>query len=215
MFTVRKSIAGVAIGLVAALGVTGVASAASPDLDEQVSSEIQSQLEASSAAVEVGPVDVAVTDELVSAAGSDDPAVIASYVLDEMFAESTASPALASPRSDVQALAAGSISYTADQNVTVPAIGIAWVAQDMTVSYSGSTITGVDLKGNSYQYGLSLGAWNPNYTEIDHYGSCLKTSMTGTFSAIVKGTALNFPATVLATDQLQGGSMVSVLYTDC
>ncbi len=208
----RTSLAGATMGVVSVLALAGGAHAAGPDLDEQVGVEIQQHLESTS--TDVGPVDIDVTPDLIAAAGSEDPDVIATYVLGQMFPESATSPSEAR-QDDLQTMAAGAIQYTADQNVTVPSIGIAWVAQDMTVNHNGSTITGVSLKGNSYQYGLSLGAWNPNYTEIDHYGSCLKTSMTGTFSAIIKGSALNFPATVLATDQLQGGSMVSVLYSDC
>jgi len=197
-----------------------------PALDDAVSAALNSELAeiaaASDGTVSFSDVSVDVSSELVQAAGSSDPAAIADFIVDEAErTQRTQAPPVsslaraASPQS-VSAVST-TVNYTADQNTTLPSFGVAWVNQDMSVTFTGNTINSVRLKGNSYGTGISIFAYSHINTTLEYRKSrtCLYTHMKGTFSAIVKGSAVNFAATVLATDAPRGGRMVSLLYSDC
>jgi hypothetical protein len=87
----------------------------------------------------------------------------------------------------------------------------------MSVTFTGSPMNSVRLSGSSYGTGISIFADSHINTTLECRKSrtCLYTHMKGTFSAIVKGSAVNFAATVLATDVPRGGRMVSLLYSHC
>lgn len=65
-------------------------------------------------------------------------------------------------------------------------------------------VTSKSLKGNSYQEGVCVFAWDPNYS---YFGGSLNVYSKGTFSAIVKGTGVKFAATFKAIYKVNKSSL--------
>lgn len=207
------------------------ASPTMPSLEDAVAEALLEELNAMAAqsggAVRFENVQVDLAPELLIAAQTSDPLELAEFVLEEADRQSESVPSALRPAASAPvAVSRSAVStsatrrtqfYTADQSTVLPAFGVAWVNQDMNVTYTGNTINSVSLRGNSYGTGISLFAYTHVNTSLQYRlnRTCLYTSMRGTFSAIVKGSAVSFVATVLATDAPRGGRMVSLLYTQC
>ncbi len=231
----RRAITWAAAGSVLALALAfPTAASASTGLpsDESVSAALNAELQAASAAsggtVTISDVTVDVSPELVSAAGSSDPDVIATYILSEAQSVAASGEAVAqlsagsearnlAPSSSAALRASKTQNYTADQLTALPSIGVAWVNQDMTVNFTGNTINSVTLNGNSYGTGISVFVYSHINTRLEYRlnRTCLFTHMKGTFSAIIKGAPLSFAAEVLASDGPRNGNMSDILYTSC
>jgi hypothetical protein len=159
-------------------------------------------------------------------AGSTDPDDIAAYLFTSAELDAKPSNSLLAPvatsTTPLQPIASSTATrrtqfYTADQSSVIPAFGVAWVNQDMDVTFTGNTINTVRLRGNSYGTGIALFAYTHISTSLEYRlnRTCLYTRMRGTFSALVKGSFLSFAATGLATDAPRGGRMVSLAYWQC
>lgn len=220
----------VAITVALVLGTPLSASASpAPSIDDAVSAVLEADLqqiaEDSGGTVLFSDVRVDVSPELIAAVGSTDANEIVEYIIGEAEAANVdASTAASQPSTPVasapfatQAAAKKTVSYTADQSTVLPAFGVAWVNQDMNVTFTGNKINSVKLSGNSYGTGISLFAYSHIKTTLTYRKSntCLYTDMKGTFSAIVKGSSVAFAATVRAADGPRNGKMVSINVNDC
>lgn len=207
------------------------ASATTSSLDDAVASALEEQLSAAQLTPNGGTtlenVTVDVSAELVAAAGTDDPSALAAYIVGELTAEAAqastdaqvqAPASVGTPTLSARAAAAAkSVNYTADQLVPITALGVGWINQDMTVKFTGNTINSITLNGNSYGTGLSIFAYSHINTTLKYYKSktCVRTYMKGTYSAIVKGSAVSFADTVIAADAPRNGGMTSINHSDC
>jgi hypothetical protein len=233
----KRSIGAVA-GTTAIIIMSSILGTAAPasadddlDLNRAVSNELKTELLAladqSGSTMSITDVSVAVSSKLAEAAGSDDPVKIADYIVADVKRQAdnaqtvSVNPALevARPPSLTKQTSASrkTVGYTADQSTVLPAFGVAWVNQDMSVTFSGTKISSVKLRGSSYGTGISVFAYSPVRTTISYSKSqtCLLTRMKGTFSAIVKGSAVAFSASVLAADGPRGGRMVNLNTNNC
>lgn len=219
--------------VVLTLGLPFSATAQESDvsLDDAVAAALHAELNSlareSGGVVSFDNVIVDVSAAAIEGAGSTDPEAIADYLVEAAELESEFSSSMLAPRNDSGALFSRPIAsamaarttqfYTADQTTVLPSFGIAWVNQDMNVTFTGNTINSVSLRGNSYGTGISLFAYTHINTSLEYRlnRTCLYTRMRGTFSAIVRGSFLSFAATVLATDAPRGGRMVSLSYWQC
>ena len=200
-------------------------------LDQAVSTQLEIKLlnlaQQSGSQVSISGVSVDVSPQLVAAAGSDEPPKVAEYIFAEVKrrakdaqapTSNPAAEAASEPKQKEQMSATRkTVRYTADQSTVLPALGIAWVNQDMSVTFSGNTISSVKLQGSSYGTGVSVFAYSHISTAISYSGgkTCLLTRMKGTFSAVVKGSAVAFAASVLAADGPRGGKMVNLNTNNC
>lgn len=227
------AVAGAAAIIIGSLLVPATPASATDEtaLDQAVSHQLETELLAlmdqSGSDMSISDVSVDVSEELAAAAGSDDPASIAEYIVAEVERQAGDAPAptrnpavdsAALPSLNEQATASRkTVGYTADQSAVLPAFGVAWVNQDMSVTFSGNKISSVKLRGSSYGTGISVFAYSHIRTTISYSKSqtCLLTRMKGTFSAVVKGSAVAFAASVLAADGPRGGKMVNLNTNNC
>lgn len=113
--------------------------------------------------------------------------------------------------------ARGTGTYVADQNVAIPSLGIAWLAQELRYNITGSHINSISTVGSSYLYGLAIGTWSHNHTELllRKSNTCVRTVMSGEFHYTVHGVGVNYPATVTASDAAANGSLYSTTSSEC
>lgn len=215
----KKSVIGAVALLAFSLAMPQMASASATqsNLEDEVAAiigaEIQADVDPNEAGIiSFGVPDVTVTAETASEFNND-PEAIADAFFQGVQDELTESPTPTPP----PLTAFGTGTYVADQNVTVPSLGIAWIAQKLNYNISGSYINSLSKSGDSYMYGLALGTWSHNSTTttLKKSRSCVATLMSGVFSYTVHGVGVHLPADVLASDAASGGSLHSVTYHDC
>lgn len=91
--------------------------------------------------------------------------------------------------------ARGTANYTSSVFSGVPAGGACWVKQDFRATVTNYKVTSKSLRGSSYQTGVCLFQWSPNYSWFE--GS-LNVLSKGTFHAVIKGGPISFAATFKA-----------------
>lgn len=91
--------------------------------------------------------------------------------------------------------AASTRRYTSSVFSGVPAGGVCHVKQDFEATVSNYRVTRKRLLGSSYQTGVCLFQWSPNYSWFE---GNLNVNSKGTFHAIVKGSGVSFSATFMA-----------------
>lgn len=92
-------------------------------------------------------------------------------------------------------LTRGTANYTSSVFSGVPAGGVCWVKQDFRATVVNYTVISKYFLGNSYQTGICLFQWTPNYS---WFKGNLNVHSKGTFHAIVKGSPISFSATFKA-----------------
>lgn len=219
MRTRKPIVAASAAVLALALSMPVSASATTGDslgnLEADVATIISAAIESDLAALDdpnisFGTPVVTVSPETAAEYGYDAEA-IAGVFFEEVQAASTSTQT--SP--PVSARATG--TYIADQNVTLPSIGVAWIAQKLSYNISGSYINSLSTVGSSYMYGVALGTWTHNNTSLDirKSRSCVRTTMSGEFHYTVHGVGVHLPANVTGADAASGGGLHSVIVADC
>ncbi|MCI9072385.1 MAG: hypothetical protein HFH80_06175 [Lachnospiraceae bacterium] len=106
--------------------------------------------------------------------------------------------------------------YTAKVESIVPAIGWGYVCQDFKASVSSGIISSITLQGNSYDTGVTLGSWEPNYSWVDiskNKRYC-QIHMKGTVNYLWEGLNLSMEATFLATGKGNGSKIEDANYMD-
>ncbi len=170
-----------------------------------LTAEVQKAL-ADNATVKVSDFTVDATPELAADYLADPTDTI------EQLADQLLTSKVGDNRPPVRRVAATSSStqsYTSAVFAGVPAIGVCWIHQDFKATVTSGKITSKSLKGNSYQTGVCVFAWSPNYSWFDQPSNTkLDVNSKGTFSAIVKGTGVSFSATFLAYYNVSGGVLV-------
>lgn len=101
-------------------------------------------------------------------------------------------------------LAAKPRKYTSSVFSGVPAVGVCNVHQDFEATVSNYKITSKKLLGSSYQDGVCVFQWTPNYS---WFTGNLDVHSKGTFSAFVKGSSVSFTATFKAVFHVNKDSL--------
>jgi hypothetical protein len=230
--TTSTFVAAIAVAvLTPVLGVVAPAAAAdNAPLDHAVAIELEAELDAlaqGTGSRSISDVTIDVSPELIAAVGSDDASEVAGYIVAEVKRRASdrrlpsSNPAVekTQPLQKQSGVTATrkTARYTADQTTVLPAFGMAWVNQDMTVTFSGTKISSVKLHGASYGTGVALFAYSHIRTTISYTKSqtCLLTRMKGAFSAVINGSAISFAASVVAADGPRGGRMVNLNTNNC
>ncbi|WP_324011872.1 hypothetical protein [Microbacterium sp. JZ37] len=86
-------------------------------------------------------------------------------------------------------------NYTSSVFAGVPAGGACWIKQDFSATVSNYKVTSKSLRGSSYQEGVCVFQWSPNYSWFEGSFNVLSK---GTFHAIIKGGPVSFAATFKA-----------------
>lgn len=89
----------------------------------------------------------------------------------------------------------GTATYTSSVFSGVPAGGACWVKQDFRATVTNYKVTSKSLLGSSYQTGVCVFQWSPNYSWFE---GNLNVLSKGTFHAVVKGGPVSFAATFKA-----------------
>lgn len=215
----KKTVIGAVALLAFSLAMPQMASASENQstLEDEVAAiigaEIQAEVDATEAEIiSFGTPEVTVT-AATAAEYNNDPEAIA-----DAFFQGAQDELATSPEPTLPPITAfGTGTYVADQNVTVPSLGIAWIAQKLNYNISGSYINSLSKSGSSYMYGVALGTWSHNNTTttLKKSRSCVATLMSGEFHYTVHGVGVHLPADVLASDAASGGTLHSVTYHDC
>lgn len=205
-----RVVAATGLALAGALLVPSTAFA-SPQVDvesfnEAAEASIQRQLESiandRSLEVEFGDVSVSAPEDVVASYDGN-----AELFADEVIAEyendvPQEEPAAAGSGGQFSTM--GTRNYTSSVFAGVPAGGVCHVKQDFRATVTNYKVTSKSLRGNSYQTGVCVFAWSPNYS---YFSGKLNLHSKGTFSAIVKGSAVNFSATFKAIYKVNKSSL--------
>lgn len=143
---------------------------------------------------EFGDVDIEATPELVESYGGD----AAAYAHDILDAYKADSP------EGIQIEPFGTRNYTSSVFSGVPAGGYCHVKQDFRATVTNYKVTAKSLRGSSYQTGVCVFAWSPNYS---YFSGSFNVHSKGTYHAIVKGAPISFSATFKAIYTVQKSSL--------
>lgn len=99
------------------------------------------------------------------------------------------------PEKPKNASTRGTATYTSSVFSGVPAGGACWVKQDFRATVTNYKVTSKSLLGSSYQTGVCVFQWSPNYSWFE---GNLNVLSKGTFHAVVKGGPVSFAATFKA-----------------
>ncbi|MBT2486449.1 MULTISPECIES: hypothetical protein [unclassified Microbacterium] len=215
----KKTVVGAVALLALSLAMPQTASAneTQSNLEDEVAAIIGAEIQADVDPNEAGIISFGTPDVTVTAQTANefnnDPEAIADAFFQGVQDELAESPEPTPP----PLTTFGTGTYVADQNVTVPSLGIAWIAQKLNYNISGSYINSLSKSGSSYMYGIALGTWSHNSTTttLKRSRTCVATQMSGVFRYTVNGVGIHLPANVLASDAASGGGLHSVTYHDC
>lgn len=106
--------------------------------------------------------------------------------------------------------------YTAKVESMVPAIGWGYICQDFKASVSSGIINSITLQGDSYDTGVTLGSWEPNYSwvEISTNKRYCRINMKGTINYLWEGLNLSMEATFQETGKGSGSKIVEAYSGD-
>jgi hypothetical protein len=150
---------------------------------------------------EFGDVSISVLEDLVKEYAGDAEAY-ASDILGAYEGEIPDDTAYASTDSTMTPF--GTATYTSAVFAGVPAGGVCWIHQDFRATVTNYQVTWKSLLGSSYQTGVCVFQWSPNYS---YFSGSLNVHSKGTFHAVVKGGPVSFSATFKAIYQVNQSSL--------